>query len=405
MSTNDERDGRDPLAGLRVLDFTHALAGPTCTNVLAQMGADVVKIERRQGGDEYRDYRVHGGPPGMSTPFTAVNAGKRSITLDLRTKGGRKVLDRLVDGADVAVENFRAGVSRKLGIDADSQRARNGGLIYCRISGFGSGGPLAEWTAYDHIVQAMSGMMWLNGTDGPLKVGISLADIFAGHSAAQAILAALVRRGRDGRGEVIDVSMLDCMLALSGQYITRHSITGMEPDRGGNAGFKRVVTSDTYQTRDGYIAIGANHQHQYEALCRGLGCPELITDPRFAEFENRCLNARELKSELQAVLLTWSADDAEVALSKLSVPVSKVRSLVEILDHEQIADRGFLRQATAPGIDAPFQVAGLGYTFTSQTGPAPVESVPALGEHTDEILAELGFTDAEMRDLEAEGAV
>src|SRR6202008_2751636 len=216
------------LKGIRVLDFSHALAGPLCTYHLALLGADVIKVERPEVGDDLRHYTEHAGAKDMSAPFVAANAGKRSITLDLKTPEGQEAVRRLALSADVVIENFRPGVPDKLGIGYAALKAINPKLIYCSLTGFGGTGELKEWAAYDHIIQAMSGIMWLNGepTQGPLKVGLPFADTFSGYVAAFSIMTALFQHQRTGQGQFIDVGMLDATLMLLSQGVATYGMSG-----------------------------------------------------------------------------------------------------------------------------------------------------------------------------------
>jgi CoA:oxalate CoA-transferase len=380
------------LEGIRVLDFTHALAGPLCTYHLALLGADVIKIERPCVGDDLRHYTVHAGLKDMAAPFVAANAGKRSVALDLKSDEGREAIRRLTLGADVVVENFRPGVPRKLGIDYDSLRALKPDLIYASITGFGASGPLKDWTAYDHIVQAMSGVMWLNGEpdQGPLKVGLPFADTFSGYLGAFAIMTALFQRERTGRGQNIDVGMLDATLVLLSQGIATYGIGGEVPIRTGNRGYRMVATADTYQTRDGYLSIGANHQHQFEAMCKVLGQENLLADSRFVSHDARNANNDVLHSQLVAFFLKESAADLETKLAAAGVPAAMVRNIPQIMAHDHLAQRDLFVTADIPGMDRQVKLTGSGFRFDNAT-PIREAHVPTIGEHTEEVLQEIGM--------------
>jgi CoA:oxalate CoA-transferase len=395
-----------PLAGIRVLDLTHAVAGPHCTHHLQLLGADVVKIERPVLGDDMRHYTEHAGLENFSAPFIAYNAGKRSVTLDLKAPRARPVLDRLVAGADVMVENFRPGVAAKLALDYATARAINPRIIHCSISGFGADGPLRDWPAYDHIIQAMSGLMTINGEpdQGPLKVGIPLADCFSGYVAAFAILAAIIQRTATGVGQQIDVSMVDALLVLMASPVATYMLSGEPPRRTGNAGFRLVATAGTYRTKDGHIAIGANHPAQLKSLFRILGVPELLDDPRFADHAGRVRNGAALREILQRIFDERLASELEVQLAEAQVPASMVRSLPQTLAHPHLAARGTLVEATVPGRDDPLPLVGAGFRF-AHDGPGAPGPVPALGEHTGAVLAELGFDASEIAALRDAGAV
>jgi crotonobetainyl-CoA:carnitine CoA-transferase CaiB-like acyl-CoA transferase len=393
-----------PLEGIKVVDFSHALAGPLCTYHLGLLGADVIKIERPGIGDDLRLYTEHTGKPGMSAPFVAANAGKRSIVLDLKHPEARTVITELVRQGDVVLENFRPGVPKKLGLDWDSLSAINPKLVYCSVTGFGQTGPLRDWTAYDHIVQAMSGIMWLNGEpeQGPLKVGLPFSDTFAGYVASYAILAALMQRTRSGTGQFIDVGMLDATLVLLAQGIAVYQMSGQTPIRTGNRGYRLVATADTYQTHDGYLAIGANHQHQWEALCRVLGAAELLSDARFADHALRVKHGAELRDLLAAVFAQSSAAELEEKLAQAQVPAAMVRDIPGILRHPHVAARDAMVKAAIPGYDAPLPLAGAGFRF-AHDGPRREAAVPKLGEHTEAILGELGYDKERITAMRAAG--
>jgi CoA:oxalate CoA-transferase len=389
-----------PLAGIRVLDLTHAVAGPHCTHHLRLLGADIVKIERPGLGDDMRHYTEHAGLKNFSAPFIAYNSGKRSVTLDLKAPRARPVLDRLIARSDVIVENFRPGVAGKLGLDHEAASAINPRIVYCSISGFGAEGPLRDWPAYDHIIQAMSGLMTINGEpdQGPLKVGIPLADCFSGYVAAFAILAALFQRGATGTGQRIDVSMVDALLVLMASPVATYMLSGQAPRRTGNAGFRLVATAGTYRTKDGHIAIGANHAPQLKALFRILGVPELLDDPRFADHAGRVANGEALRAILQEIFDDRVASELEVRLAEAQVPASMVRTLPQAVAHPHLAERGTFVGAEVPGREDPLPLVGPGFKF-AHDGPDGTGSVPALGEHTDAVLAELGFSAAEIAEL------
>ncbi|HEY5208179.1 MAG TPA: CoA transferase [Stellaceae bacterium] len=395
-----------PLDGIKVLDFTHALAGPFCTYHLGLLGADVVKIEKPGFGDDFRHYTAHGGLKQMSGPFIAANAGKRSVTLDLKAPAARAVIHRLAARSDVVVENFRPGVAKTLGLDATALQAINPKLVYASISGFGQTGMMRDWPAIDHIVQAISGLMQVNGEpdQDPLRIGIPVADTFSGFLAAYSILAALLQRARTGTGQVIDVGMLDAALVMMSQIIPGVVLTGEPPKRSGNRGFRMVAGSDTYKTRDGFICIGANWQPQFEGLCRVLGEEWLLTDPRFIDDDARMKNTVALRAELQRAFSEKSAAELEGKLAAAKVPAGKVRNLLETIAHPHVAEREFFNNVDVPGLDSPATLAGAGFRF-AHDGPVRENAVPSLGEHTDAVLAELGFTDAEIEHLRISGAV
>ena len=287
------------LVGLKVIDFTHAISGPTCTNMLAQLGAEIVKIEPPGRGDGFRHYTEHGGAPLLSIPFAAINAGKQSLALDLKSAAGQRIARDLIATADVVVENFRPGLMARLGHAPDALRAADPELIVVSISGFGQDGPMAHYGAYDHIAQAASGIAMMNATaDGPLKIGIPIIDSFTGYVAVIALLAALRTRDAGGGGAHLDIAMLDAALKLVNTSVAVHSATGTVPMWTGNRGFRLVATSEFYPTANGWIALGANEQTQVAALFRILGDADMIEDPRFATHAARTAHYAELRTWL-----------------------------------------------------------------------------------------------------------
>jgi CoA:oxalate CoA-transferase len=389
MNAPVDRPVARPLEGVRVLDLSHALSGPTCTSLLALLGADVVKVERPGVGDDFRHYTEHAGLPGMSLPFAAANAGKRSITLDPTQPAAIKVIHALVRRSDLLVENFRPGVAAKLGLDWPSLRAINPALVYASISGFGQTGTLRDWTAYDHIVQAMSGIMWMNGDpdDDPLKVGFPIIDTFSGYMAVIGLLAALHRRDQTGQGDFVDVAMLDSAFNLMGAAIPIYFQTGEVRARTGNRGYRLVATSETYPTADGYISIGANHQHQIEAMCEVLGCEWLLQDARFATHQQRVLNHEALRAALTGIFGALKGEEIEPQLAARHVPVAYVRNLGQVLEHPHFKERDIFLEAELPGTERPLKTVGPGFQLGS--GRFTAGAVPRLGEHTEEVLAEL----------------
>lgn len=382
-----------PLDGIRIVDLTHAVSGPTCTLMLAQLGADVVKFEPPVRGDDFRDYTEHGGLPKMSIPFAAINAGKRSVALDLKTAAGRDALDALVVRGDVLVENFRPGVLARLGFPHDRLRALNPRLVIASISGFGQTGPLRDWGAYDHIAQAMSGMAMMEARNGePRKIGIPVIDSFSGYLAVIGILAALRTRDATGVGGDVDIAMLDAALKLMATNLAVESYSGVAPAGTGNRGYRLVATAEYYPTAEGWIALGANHQHQVEALWRALGRAYLIDDPRFATHAARVAHYNDLRATLLDLLSHERAADLELRLTTAGIPAAMLRDVGEAARHPHIAQRGLVTPAIVPGADRTIGVVGPG--FAVETEPDRLK-VPTIGEHTAEVLAEIGVAAAD----------
>ena len=392
-----------PLSGIRVLDFTHAIAGPTATQMFQQLGAEVIKIEPPVKGDDFRHYTEHAGLPGMSVPFAAANFGKRSVTLNLKSASGVKIARELAANVDVVVENYRPGVIGRLGLGYETLSADNPRLIMLSLSGFGQEGPWRDWGAYDHIAQAVSGMAIMNGTDaGPFKIGIPVVDCFTGYLGVIAVLAALRERDATGAGKAIDVAMLDAALKIMGTAASVWSYTGEAPKGTGNRGFRLVATAEYYACADGWIALGANHQHQIEAMFAVWGRSDMMADPRFATHAARVENYAALKGWLTEYVLTRSGAELEAELTAAGVPAARLREIGETLSEPHMTARGLVQQALLPGRDEPLAVLGPGFAVDRPQEPP---RVPVLGADTDAVLAELGYDAAAIAALRAEQAI
>jgi crotonobetainyl-CoA:carnitine CoA-transferase CaiB-like acyl-CoA transferase len=397
------------LEGVRVLDLTNVLAGPYACYQLAQLGADVIKVEVPGSGDLARQL---GADPdlnrkNMGVSFLAQNAGKRSITINLKTDAGRAVFLRLAATADVLVENFRPGVMAKLGLGFETLKTARPSLIYCAISGFGADGPLRHNPAYDQIIQGLAGVMSVTGdeTTAPLRVGYPVADTMGGMTAAFAIAAALVRRGRTGEGEFIDVSMLEASLVAMGWAVSNWLIAGVEPKPMGNENVT-ASPSGTFRTGDGLLNIAANKQEQFETLCRILDRLDLVTDIRFRDREDRKRNRAELKAEIEDALASQPARAWARIFNAQGVPAGEVLSVPEVLEHPQVVERRLVQtvNATISGGIKPIRVVRSG--FKLGTGdPRPALPPPQLGEHTAALLDELGYSSHEMAQLHEAGAL
>ena len=396
------------LAGARVLDLTNVLAGPFCCYQLAQLGADVIKVEVPGTGDLARQL---GADPelnrrGMGASFLAQNAGKRSITINLKSAKGQDVFRRLVANSDVVVENFRPGVMDRLGLGYGALKAVRNDIIYCAISGFGQDGPLKFNPAYDQIIQGLSGVMSVTGdkTAAPLRVGYPVADTMGGITAAFAIAAALFRRERSGEGELIDVSMLESTLVAMGWAVSNWLIAGVKAEPMGNENMT-ASPSGAFHTGDGLLNIAANKQEQFETLCRLIGRDELMVDPRFAGREDRKRHRFELKREIEQALAARAATEWAALLNKHGVPAGEVLDVPAVLEHPQIKERGLLRTfEQVPDVDRPVQVVRAGFRLGSGD-PAPAMPPPALGADTADILAELGFSKRDLDELVRENAI
>jgi CoA:oxalate CoA-transferase len=398
----------DLLAGTRVLDLTNVLAGPFCCYQLAQLGAEVIKVEVPGSGDLARQL---GADPelnhrGMGASFLAQNAGKRSITLNLKLAKGRDAFARLLATADVVVENFRPGVMERLGLGYAAIKSIKQDIIYCAISGFGQDGPLKFNPAYDQIIQGLCGVMSVTGDaqSAPLRVGYPVADTMGGMTAAFAIAAALVRRGRTGEGEFIDVSMLEASLIAMGWAVSNWLVAGVKPQPMGNENMT-ASPSGTFRTGEGLLNIAANKQEQFETLCRLIGREELIADPRFSGREDRKRRRFELKAELERALAARSAREWSALLNKNGVPAGEVLDVPAVLEHPQVHERGLLKTFdSVPNVDRPVRVVRSGFRLASGD-PQPASAPPTLGADTGDLLGELGFSRREIDELAREGAI
>jgi crotonobetainyl-CoA:carnitine CoA-transferase CaiB-like acyl-CoA transferase len=376
-----------PLEGIRVVDFSHVVAGPLATHFLALLGADVVKVEP-PAGDALRNYTLDPAQRGMAPAFMGINLGKRSVVLDLKSDAGRRAAQKLAAGADVLVENFRPGVMARLGLGYDALAAVNPGLVYCSVSGFGQDGPMRDMPAIDQIVQSLSGLMGLSGLPGdpPMRIGIPIVDTFTGLLAAFAIQSALLQRARHGGGQVIDVAMLDATLVMMLSVVNPLLIAGEQPVRTGNRGFSRAPTADTFATADGQITIGAVEPATVDKLLDALGLGQLRQDPRFADRDARIANAEALSAELASAFRTRTTAEWVEKLNAASVPAAPVSSLAEAVALPQVATRG-LRMKVSGG-RGEHEALNAGFRFR-HGGPGITRGAPLLGEHTDEVLETL----------------
>ncbi|WP_328557896.1 CaiB/BaiF CoA transferase family protein [Streptomyces sp. NBC_00358] len=373
-----------PLDGIRVLDLTNVLAGPYCSYQLMLMGAEVVKIERPGQGDLAR---ILGPDPslnrdGVGASFLAQNAGKSSLELDLKDTADRVLFERLLSGADVLLENFRAGVLDRMGYGAERLAQLNGRLVYCSISGFGQDGPMSDAPAYDQIVQGLTGMMSITGTPetAPQRVGFPVCDTTGGLMAAFAISAALLHRERTGHGSRLDVSMLEASLSAMGWAVSNYLVSGIPPEPLSDQN-PTAAPSGTFHALDGPLNIAANQQRQFEALCRLAGAPELITDDRFGEREQRKIHRDELNTALNEALSSRPAADWERELNAAGVPAARVLTVPQALEQPQLAHRNFITSVSHPGRPGrPLNVVGNGVLVDGEA-VSPPSPPPLLGEH------------------------
>lgn len=405
---------QEALAGIRILDLSRILAAPLATQMLGDLGADVIKVERPAVGDDSRQY----GPPflgqdrsgGMSAFYLSCNRNKRSITVDYTTDEGKEILLRLLDGSDVLVENFRPGVLAKYGLAYEDLRERFPRLIYCSVTGFGQTGPYRHRPGYDGIFQALSGMMSVSGLPdgvpgaGPMKSGLSLIDILTGLYTGTSILAALRHRDTSGSGQQLDVSLLDCGVASISHYAESFLVSGEAPPRRGNGGFGGIP-SQAFECADGkMIFIVATTNPQFARACQAIGHPELISDSRFDSIAARIENRTELLPILESIFAMKEAEYWIGVLEGADVPVGPVNDIRAALADEQVQHRR-LRIDMEHGVVG--DIPGVGFPIKmSETPVQRYSAPPILGEHTTEVLQDvLGMSPAAVDELRADGVV
>lgn len=394
----------DPLAGIKVVDLTRILAGPYCTQALADAGADVVKVEEPSKGDDTRGW----GPPfieGESAYFLSVNRGKRGITLNLKDPRGGDILWRLLDHADVLVENYRPGTLDRLGFSYDAVRARRPALVYASISGYGADGPWGGRPGYDAVVQGEGGLMSITGApDGPpFKVGASLVDVLAGMSAFQGILLALLRRQSTGEGARVEASLLESLLPTLTYHASTWLLAGHVPARLGNR-HPSLAPYETFEAADGHVIVGVGSEPLWRSFCALLGRSDLAADPRFQTNPQRVANYDALRAVLAPILRSRTVGDWLSALGEAGIPCGRVRTVAEALENPQVAARGLLLDVEHPRAGRGRYVGSpIGLTGAGRGSRRPP---PLLGQHTDEVLGEwLDLSGAEVEELRQGGVV
>ena len=397
------------LEGVRVVDFSQVLAGPFATEQLALLGADVIKIEQPGNGDQSRQLTTDKelGAKNLAPMFLAVNAGKRSITLDLKHEAATEIVHRLVAGADVFIQNFKAGAVDRLGFGYDALKAIKPDLIYCSISGYGQQGPKAGAAAYDGAIQAASGMMSINGhpETGPTRTGYTVVDMTTALTASFAIVSALFRRQATGLGQFLDVAMFDSALSMMGPVAASYMVAGLEPELLGNHSPARLPSAGVFATKEGYIQVLALTQSQVVSLCGLLGRPELMEDPRWSTREGQVDNAESMRAELAAELLTDTAESWEHRMAEAGVPAGVVNTIPQALQVPQLKHRNVVMEVPAPpGVNAPLHVIGSGFQ-ASEDSPGVNTAPPTLGQHTEEILGEIGYSPGDIEKLRTSGAL
>ncbi len=388
-----------PLAGIKVLDFSKTLAGPLCTQALADLGAEVIKVEALKLGDETR-----GWPPfrrqGLGTVFLCVNRGKRSIALDLKTEAGRKVAQQLAKDADVAIESFGTGVAERLGIDAESLRAGNERLIHCSISGFGRSGPLKELGGYDVILQAFSGMMSLTGDEGGgyIRSPVSPIDQMTGTHAVTGILAALIERGKTGKGTTVQVNLLDTALALLRYNLQSFWEKGEQPPKCGST-HEALCPYRAFEAADGPILLGVANDGLWKKFCALAGLNDVVDHPKFRTNADRVAHRPETDDIVQKAIATQTVAFWNDELAKIKVPCAPINTLRQVMESPQTEANGLIVKYDHPH-GGPVQ--SVGQPFILGDEPREAGSPPPMhGEHTQDILQEMGFSSQQIDELRA----
>ncbi len=393
----------DLLAGVRVVDFTHVHAGPLAAYQLALMGADVIKVESPNGGDQMRA----GHPEGLSPAFLGQNANKRSLAVDLKHPDGLKAVHALVETADVVLLNMRPGTPDRLGIGYQALKAVQPNLVYCAISGYGQSGPESDRPAYDHLIQGESGMFLSTGTEEqPVRVGFAVADAGTAVIASSAIVAALLRRQRTGQGTFLDVSMLESCMTLMGLNYYGYLATGRTRRRVGPNPLAQVGSAGTFPTKEGVLLVNANTHRLFQRLAKAVGREDLLADPRFATEEAALANRVALRQLFAEHFRSDTAAHWDAAIRAGGVPSGQLKGPRQVVENPQLAHRRTLAELDeVPGVpDGRLRFLGAGFTV-DEVPATPTRPPPRLGEHSAEILAELGYDEAAAAALKDQGVL
>jgi crotonobetainyl-CoA:carnitine CoA-transferase CaiB-like acyl-CoA transferase len=408
--TNNQTTDTMPLSGIRVLDLGRHLAGPTCAQWLGDLGADVIKIENPEHGEDGRAsgppfFDANGpAPQGESAFFLSANRNKRSLALDLKRPEGQEIFRRLAETADVVIENFRPGVMDALGIGYATISAINPRIIYCSLSGFGADGPSATRPGLDNIIQGVSGLMSVTGFEGgePVRVGIPVADLFTGVIGAYGVLAALMARERTGRGQQVETSLLESMVGVLGFQAVRYLNGAGTPPPAGN--YHPInAPYGAYKTQDGWVIIGATGEKRWRKFCEVIDAPEFLADPRFATNGGRFAHRDELAVLIGRKLQAHTSDEWEEILNDNGIPCGPIYTMAQSLEHPQITHREMVVEMPHPTMGS---VRLLGLPVKLSETPISIRRHPPLfAEHTDEVLREIGLADAELARLRESGVI
>lgn len=391
-----------PLEDVKILDLSHALAGPFCSTMLADFGAQIIKIEPPGSGDIARGWGTP-LPGGETDYFVSLHRNKKGVALDLKNPAGKETLLRMIERADVVMENYRVGALNRLGLDYETARKRNPGIIYCSVSGFGQDGPYRDRPAMDLIVQAESGMISVTGETGGrgARAGVSIADLTAGMNAAFGIMLALRVKEKTGVGQIVDVSMLEGQIGLLGNMIGSYCASGEIPGPLGTA-YKALLPYQTFRTKSSDLAIAVGSDKLWKGFCPAIGCPELTDDPRFRSNPDRNKNRPALIAKLQEVFLTRTYEEWEADLVKAGIPVGVVNNLAQVVEHPQVKARGALVSMDHPTA-GKVRMAGPSVRLSETPGSIRTPS-PKLGQHTEEVMRDLlGMSADDIAGLRAAG--
>ena len=390
------------LENIKVVDLTRTLAGPFCTMMLGDMGADVIKIEEPQRGDETRSWTPFWN--GESTQFVSFNRNKRSLSLNLREKEGLEIVRKLAADADVMIESFRAGALDRMGLGYEDIRSINPGIVYCSISGYGRTGPMAEKPGYDLIIQAYSGLMDLTGDPegSPMRVGFSLVDLFTGMMAFGSVVTALYHKRETGQGQQIEAALLDGQVAALSYHATAYMATGVVPQRMGS-GHPSLVPYQSFRASDGNFIVGVANQGLWERFCAGIQHPELLEDPRFKTNDDRVAHRAECIETLNNIFRTRKVSEWVEIIEECGVPCGPINKVDDVVNDPQVNARNMIASLTHPNVpdlripNSPLKLA--------ETPPEIKRPSPLLGQHNDEILAELGLDPEAIGGLKKRGVI